>query len=174
MKIIMTISFVDYTCLKIVKHKFLKTQPIHSSLDTKKIINSLRTLLFVILKYLEIIIYCSNRIIYVMFQALLRPGRFDRHILIDLPTLVERRQIFETHLKGIKLEQEPQEYSNRMAYLTPGFSGKSFLLILNHVIRYANMFFNYIKHTFIQSFHGQAYWLNHWQQHLVTHLFSRY
>lgn len=84
-------------------------------------------------------------IIYVMFQALLRPGRFDRHILIDLPTLVERRQIFETHLKGIKLEQEPQQYSNRMAYLTPGFSGKHFLQILYPVRCYANMFFIYIK-----------------------------
>lgn len=59
-----------------------------------------------------------------MFKALLRPGRFDRHILIDLPTLEERKQIFETYLKGIKLEQEPEQYSKRMAYLTPGFSGK--------------------------------------------------
>lgn len=137
----------------------------------------MRRLLFVILKYLEIIINCSNRIIYVMFQALLRPGRFDRHILIDLPTLVERRQIFETHLKGIKLEQEPQEYSNRMAYLTPGFSGKNLLLILNHVIRYANMFFNYIKiasrySTYIYPKLSRPSVLT--EPHLVTHLFSRY
>lgn len=47
------------------------------------------------------------------FQALLRPGRFDRHILIDLPTLIERREIFEKHLTGIALENDPKTYSNR-------------------------------------------------------------
>jgi spastic paraplegia protein 7 len=55
---------------------------------------------------------------------LLRPGRFDRHILIDLPTLEERKEIFEQHLKGIKLEETANKYSRRMAQLTPGFSGE--------------------------------------------------
>jgi spastic paraplegia protein 7 len=54
---------------------------------------------------------------------LLRPGRFDRHILIDLPTLEERKEIFEQHLK-IKLDKEPKDYSQKMAHLTPGFSGR--------------------------------------------------
>jgi len=58
-----------------------------------------------------------------ILQALLRPGRFDRHILIDLPTLEERKEIFEHHLKVIKLESKPDSYSRRMAFLTPGFSG---------------------------------------------------
>ena len=56
-------------------------------------------------------------------QALLRPGRFDRHILIDLPTLAERQEIFEHHLKSIVLESPATAYSPRMARLTPGFSG---------------------------------------------------
>lgn len=56
-------------------------------------------------------------------QALLRPGRFDRHILIDLPTLQERKEIFEHHLKSIVLELSPDKHSDRMASLTPGFSG---------------------------------------------------
>ena len=59
----------------------------------------------------------------VLDKALLRPGRFDRHIMIDLPTLEERQEIFEQHLKSIKLEKEPQFYSKRMGSLTPGFSG---------------------------------------------------
>lgn len=59
----------------------------------------------------------------VLDKALLRPGRFDRHIMIDLPTLVERQEIFEQHLKSVKLEHEPSFYSRRMASLTPGFSG---------------------------------------------------
>lgn len=68
----------------------------------------------------------------ISFKALLRPGRFDRHILIDLPTLAERKEIFEYHLKFITLEKEPASYSKRLAYLSPGFSGKvyRFLLIL--------------------------------------------
>jgi len=40
-----------------------------------------------------------------------------------LPTLEERKQIFEQHLKGISLENSPQHYSKRLAHLTPGFSG---------------------------------------------------
>ena len=60
----------------------------------------------------------------VLDKALLRPGRFDRQILIDLPTLGERREIFEQHMKSIKMDAEPNKYSGRMASLTPGFSGK--------------------------------------------------
>lgn len=48
-----------------------------------------------------------------MFQALLRPGRFDRHILIDLPTLIEREEIFHRHLKSIVLEELPKYYVKR-------------------------------------------------------------
>lgn len=48
-----------------------------------------------------------------MLQALLRPGRFDRHILIDLPTLQEREEIFERHLKNIVLEEIPSHYIKR-------------------------------------------------------------
>lgn len=66
----------------------------------------------------------------VLDKALLRPGRFDRHILIDLPTVEERQQIFNRHLRGITLEQEPDTYSRRLAHLTPGFSGKYYFIFL--------------------------------------------
>ena len=59
----------------------------------------------------------------VLDKALLRPGRFDRHIMIELPTFEERDEIFQHHLKGIKLMSSPATYSKRMASLTPGFSG---------------------------------------------------
>uniref|UniRef100_A0A914S124 AAA+ ATPase domain-containing protein n=1 Tax=Parascaris equorum TaxID=6256 RepID=A0A914S124_PAREQ len=55
--------------------------------------------------------------------ALLRPGRFDRHITIDLPTVLERKEIFELYLKRIKLDHKPAYYSRRLAQMTPGFSG---------------------------------------------------
>ena len=58
------------------------------------------------------------------FQALLRPGRFDRHVAIELPTLLERQAIFELHLKKLTLNMPIQSYSKRLAELTPGNSGK--------------------------------------------------
>ena len=58
-----------------------------------------------------------------MDKALLRPGRFDRQITIDLPTIIERKEILEQHMKGVKLEELPGIYSERLATLTPGFSG---------------------------------------------------
>lgn len=71
----------------------------------------------------DVIILASTNRADVLDKALLRPGRFDRHILIDFPTLAERQQIFETHLKRISLQSEPSKYSEYLAYLTPGFSG---------------------------------------------------
>lgn len=67
----------------------------------------------------------------VLDRALLRPGRFDRHILIDLPTLEERQEIFERHMKVIVLEHEPSYYSKRLSYLTPGFSGADIANVCN-------------------------------------------
>lgn len=64
-------------------------------------------------------------------KALLRPGRFDRHITIDLPTLIERRQIFEHHLGSILLLNKPRHYSHRLAQLTPGFSGADIMNVCN-------------------------------------------
>ncbi|XP_058384500.1 paraplegin isoform X3 [Diceros bicornis minor] len=59
----------------------------------------------------------------ILDNALLRPGRLDRHVFIDLPTLQERQEIFEQHLKSLKLTQASSFYSQRLAELTPGFSG---------------------------------------------------
>ncbi|CAO1312801.1 unnamed protein product [Diamesa tonsa] len=67
----------------------------------------------------------------ILDNALLRPGRFDRHILIDLPNLAERKEIFERHLSVIKLEEAPTSYSSRLATLTPGFSGADIANVCN-------------------------------------------
>lgn len=79
----------------------------------------------------DVMVIASTNRAEVLDKALLRPGRFDRHILIDLPTLVERQQIFEQHLKGIKLEKPPSTYSLRLAHLTPGFSGADIANVCN-------------------------------------------
>ncbi|KAM7346789.1 SPG7 matrix AAA peptidase subunit, paraplegin [Cochliomyia hominivorax] len=73
----------------------------------------------------------------VLDKALLRPGRFDRHILIDLPNLEERKQIFEKHLSTIQLDAEPQTYSGRLARLTPAFSGADIANVCNEAALHA-------------------------------------
>merc|ERR1711973_492795 len=66
-----------------------------------------------------------------------RPGRFDRHISIDLPTLIERKEIVEKHLEGVVLEKSPSEYSERLAQLTPGFSGADLANLVNEAALHA-------------------------------------
>uniref|UniRef100_A0A182P7N0 AAA+ ATPase domain-containing protein n=1 Tax=Anopheles epiroticus TaxID=199890 RepID=A0A182P7N0_9DIPT len=73
----------------------------------------------------------------ILDKALLRPGRFDRHILIDLPNLAERKEIFEKHLSGIALEHPPATYSSRLATLTPGFSGADIANVCNEAALHA-------------------------------------
>lgn len=74
----------------------------------------------------------------ILDKALLRPGRFDRHIMIDLPNLAERKEIFEKHLSGIKLQNgHPEKYSQRLATLTPGFSGADIANVCNEAALHA-------------------------------------
>ncbi|KAL6263464.1 hypothetical protein P5V15_006255 [Pogonomyrmex californicus] len=85
----------------------------------------------------NVIILASTNRADVLDKALLRPGRFDRHILIDFPTLEERQQIFETHLKKISLQNKPSKYSGYLAYLTPGFSGADIANVCNEAALHA-------------------------------------
>ena len=48
----------------------------------------------------NVIMLASTNRADVLDRALLRPGRFDRHITIDLPTVIERKEILEQHMKG--------------------------------------------------------------------------
>ncbi|KAI9674560.1 MAG: AAA ATPase afg3 [Bathelium mastoideum] len=59
----------------------------------------------------------------VLDKALMRPGRFDRHIAIDRPTMEGRKQIFGVHLKKIVTGEDQDYLQGRLASLTPGFSG---------------------------------------------------
>lgn len=61
--------------------------------------------------------------------ALLRPGRFDRHVYLELPNLNERTEIFKVHLKNIKLSNDID--IPFLASQTPGFSGADIANICN-------------------------------------------
>ena len=65
----------------------------------------------------------------VLDKALTRAGRFDRQIFVDLPDLVERKQIFDVHLKPIKLSKNIDV--NFLARQTPGFSGADIANVCN-------------------------------------------
>ncbi|MEZ4854670.1 ATP-dependent zinc metalloprotease FtsH [Flavobacterium sp.] len=65
----------------------------------------------------------------VLDKALLRPGRFDRQIYVDLPDVKERKEIFEVHLKPIKKAEELD--TDFLAKQTPGFSGADIANVCN-------------------------------------------
>jgi AFG3 family protein len=61
--------------------------------------------------------------------ALLRPGRFDRHIYLELPDLKERRDIFRVHMRRLVMDETVDIES--LASQTPGFSGADIANICN-------------------------------------------
>jgi cell division protease FtsH len=65
----------------------------------------------------------------VLDPALLRPGRFDRQIVIDLPSMKGREEILGIHAKKLKLA--PEVELSRIARGTPGFSGADLANLLN-------------------------------------------
>lgn len=65
----------------------------------------------------------------VLDPALLRPGRFDRHVAIDRPDLIGRRQILEVHVKNVRLA--PAVDLAVLAARTPGFAGADLANLVN-------------------------------------------
>ncbi|KAH6845592.1 peptidase family M41-domain-containing protein [Chaetomium sp. MPI-CAGE-AT-0009] len=59
----------------------------------------------------------------ILDKALMRPGRFDRHIHIDRPTMKGRKSIFKVHLQKILTKEDMDYLTGRLAALTPGFAG---------------------------------------------------
>ncbi|GLB50884.1 ATP-dependent zinc metalloprotease FtsH [Neptunitalea sp. Y10] len=65
----------------------------------------------------------------ILDKALMRAGRFDRQIYVDLPDLNERREIFEVHLRPIKTKEALD--LDFLAKQTPGFSGADIANVCN-------------------------------------------
>jgi cell division protease FtsH len=62
-------------------------------------------------------------------QALLRPGRFDRHVLVDRPDIRGREDILKVHVKNVKLD--PTVELREVAAITPGFVGADLANLVN-------------------------------------------
>ena len=75
-----------------------------------------------------IVIAATNRAD-VLDKALMRAGRFDRQIYVDLPDKNERKEIFEVHIKPLKLDKDVDiEFLSKQ---TPGFSGADIANVCN-------------------------------------------
>lgn len=75
-----------------------------------------------------IVIAATNRAD-ILDKALMRAGRFDRQIFVDLPDIVERKEIFEVHLRPIKKAEDLD--IDFLARQTPGFSGADIANVCN-------------------------------------------
>jgi cell division protease FtsH len=75
-----------------------------------------------------IILAATNRAD-ILDKALLRAGRFDRQIHVDLPDVNERKQIFNVHLRNIKINESVDV--NFLSRQTPGFSGADIANVCN-------------------------------------------
>lgn len=75
-----------------------------------------------------IILAATNRAD-ILDRALMRAGRFDRQIYVDMPDLNERKEIFQVHLKPIKLQDKVD--IDFLAKQTPGFSGADIANLCN-------------------------------------------
>lgn len=65
----------------------------------------------------------------ILDKALMRAGRFDRQIYVELPDLNGRREIFEVHMRGLKLADDVDKQF--LAKQTPGFSGADIANVCN-------------------------------------------
>jgi cell division protease FtsH len=75
-----------------------------------------------------IILAATNRAD-ILDRALMRPGRFDRQIYLDMPDVVERKDIFRVHLKPLKTDATVDV--DFLAKQTPGFSGADIANVCN-------------------------------------------
>ena len=81
-----------------------------------------------------IILAATNRAD-ILDKALMRAGRFDRQIYVDMPDLTERKAIFEVHLGPIKVDESIDvDFLSRQ---TPGFSGADIANVCNEAALYA-------------------------------------
>jgi len=81
----------------------------------------------------SVIILAATNLSDQLDPAIKRPGRFDRQIEINLPSIEERREIYNVHLRKIKVDKERtrDEYATRLSALTPGFSGADIANVCN-------------------------------------------
>jgi len=79
--------------------------------------------------YAGIIVLAATNRPDILDPALLRPGRFDRKVILDMPDVNGRKQILLIHMRGKPISQDVDV--DRLAQLTPGFSGADLANLVN-------------------------------------------
>lgn len=93
----------------------------------------------------------------VLDKALLRPGRFDRQIVIDLPTLEGRYKILKVHAKKISMAKEVDLV--KVARGTPGFSGADLANLLNEAaLRAASLGKTAVEQIDLEESRDKVWW----------------
>jgi AFG3 family protein len=77
----------------------------------------------------------------VLDKALMRPGRFDRHIYVDRPTMKGRQEIFKVYLNKIVTKEDHEHLVGRLATLTPGFSGADISNVVNEAALIGKLYY---------------------------------
>jgi cell division protease FtsH len=98
-----------------------KVNALHSNDERENTLNQLLTELDGFGTNTGVIVLSATNRADILDKALLRPGRFDRHIYLELPTKQEREAIFNVHLKPVIKGSDVDV--PLLASLTPGFSG---------------------------------------------------
>jgi AFG3 family protein len=104
----------------------------HSYNDERE--NTLNALLVEMDGFVEktnVIVLAGTNRVDVLDKALLRAGRFDRHIVIDKPDIKERFEIFQVHLKKLKLKDSLIDIAKQLASRTPGMAGAEIANVCN-------------------------------------------
>ena len=103
--------------------------------ERESTLNQLRTEMDGFSSTTNIIVLAATNRADVLDKALLRAGRFDRQIYVELPDLEERKAIFAVHMKNLKLntDEKSEEYVDKdfLAKQTPGFSGADIANVCN-------------------------------------------
>jgi cell division protease FtsH len=81
-----------------------------------------------------IVLAATNRV-NILDAALLRAGRFDRHVMVPLPDLLGRAEILRVHMKAVTIS--PDVDVNALARGTPGFSGSDLAKLVNEAALFA-------------------------------------
>lgn len=86
----------------------------------------------------QVVVLAGTNRVDMLDKALMRPGRFDRHIFIDRPTMKGRQEIFHVYIKKIVSKEDPEHLVGRLATLTPGFSGADIANVVNEAALIGN------------------------------------
>ena len=84
---------------------------------------------------MNVVVLAATNRVDILDKALMRPGRFDRQIYVPAPDIKGRASIFKVHLKPLKSTLDKDNLARKLAALTPGFTGTTYIIFLITLFR---------------------------------------